>query len=131
MDQGSYTSTPEEDVLRLPPQAIEAEQSILGSMMLDNRVIDDVTADLEARDFYRSDHQVIFDEIIKLTTKGEAADVVTVSESLTNLGDLEQIGGLSYLSSLAKNTPNSGNIKSYAKIVRDRAILRRLIESAK
>ena len=130
MDQGSYTSTPEEDVLRLPPQAIEAEQSILGSMMLDNRVIDDVTADLEARDFYRSDHQVIFDEIIKLTTKGEAADVVTVSESLTNLGDLEQIGGLSYLSSLAKNTPNSGNIKSYAKIVRDRAILRRLIESA-
>ena len=130
MDQGSYTSTPEKDILRLPPQAIETKQSILGSIMLDNRIIDNVTADLEARDFYRSDHQVIFDEIIKLTTKGEAADVVTVSESLTNLGDLEQIGGLSYLSSLAKNTPNSGNIKSYAKIVRDRAILRRLIESA-
>ena len=130
MDQGSYNSTPEEDVLRLPPQAIEAEQSILGSMMLDNRVIDDISSELEMRDFYRSDHQAIFDEIIKLNTKGEAADVVTVSESLTNLGDLEQIGGLSYLSSLAKNTPNSGNVKSYAKIVRDRAILRRLIESA-
>ena len=130
MDQGSYNSTPEEDVLRLPPQAIEAEQSILGSMMLDNRVIDDISSELEIRDFYRSDHQAIYDEIIKLNGKGEAADVVTVSESLTNLGDLEQIGGLSYLSSLAKNTPNSGNVKSYAKIVRDRAILRRLIESA-
>ena len=130
MDQGSYNNTPEEDVLRLPPQAIEAEQSILGSMMLDNRVIDDITSELEIRDFYRSDHQAIFDEIIKLNGKGEAADVVTVSESLTNQGDLDQIGGLSYLSSLAKNTPNSGNIKSYAKIVRDRAILRRLIESA-
>ena len=130
MEQASYNSTPEEDVLRLPPQAIEAEQSILGSMMLDNRVIDDITSELEIRDFYRSDHQAIYDEIIKLNGKGEAADVVTVSESLTNLGDLDQVGGLSYLSSLAKNTPNSGNIKSYAKIVRDRAILRRLIESA-
>ncbi len=130
MDQASYNNTPEEDVLRLPPQAIEAEQSILGSMMLDNRVIDDITSELELRDFYRSDHQAIFDEIIKLNGKGEAADVVTVSESLTNLGELDQVGGLSYLSSLAKNTPNSGNIKSYAKIVRDRAILRRLIESA-
>ena len=130
MDQASYNSTPEEDVLRLPPQAIEAEQSILGSMMLDNRVIDEITSELELRDFYRSDHQAIYDEIIKLNGKGEAADVVTVSESLTNLGDLDQVGGLSYLSSLAKNTPNSGNIKSYAKIVRDRAILRRLIESA-
>jgi len=62
MDQGSYNSTPEEDVLRLPPQAIEAEQSILGSMMLDNRVIDDISSELEIRDFYRSDHQAIYDE---------------------------------------------------------------------
>jgi len=130
MDQGSYTNTPEEDVLRLPPQAIEAEQSILGSMMLDNRIIDEITSEIESRDFYRSDHQAIYTEILSLNEKGEAADVVTVSESLTNLGDLEQVGGLSYLSSLAKNTPNSGNVKSYAKIVRDRAILRRLIESA-
>ena len=84
MDQGSYTNTPEEDVLRLPPQAIEAEQSILGSMMLDNRVIDDITSEIEMRDFYRSDHQTIYDEIIKLNAKGEAADVVTVSEALIN-----------------------------------------------
>ena len=130
MEQAAYTTTPEEDVLRLPPQAIEAEQSILGSMMLDNRAIDDLSSELEVRDFYRSDHQAIFNEIVSLDGRGEAADVVTVSESLTHLGELEQVGGLAYLSSLVKNTPNSGNVKSYAKIVRDRAILRRLIESA-
>ena len=120
----------EEDVLRLPPQAIEAEQSILGSMMLDNRVIDEITMELETRDFYRSDHQVIYNEIITLDEKGQAADVVTVSESLTNLGEIDKVGGLAYLGTLAKNTPNTGNVKSYAKIVRERAILRRLIESA-
>ena len=97
----NYNSTPEEDVLRLPPQAIEAEQSILGSMMLDNRVIDEISSELESRDFYRSDHQVIYNEIIKLDEKGDAADVVTVSEALTTQGDLDQVGGLSYLSSLA------------------------------
>jgi len=130
MEQAAYNSTPEEDVLRLPPQALEAEQSILGSMMLDNRVIDDISSELESRDFYRSDHQAIFNQIVTLDGKGDAADVVTVAESLTHLGELEQVGGLAYLSSLVKNTPNSGNVKSYAKIVRDRAILRRLIESA-
>lgn len=124
------SSTPEEDLLRLPPQAIEAEQSILGSMMLDNRSIDDISSELESRDFYRNDHQLIYNEIIKLDERGDAADVVTVSESLTHNGELDQAGGLAYLGTLAKNTPNAGNVKSYAKIVRDRAILRRLIESA-
>jgi len=126
----STNTTHEEDVLRLPPQALEAEQSILGSMMLDNRVIDEISSELEARDFYRSDHQAIYGEIVRLDERGEAADVVTVSESLTNLGELEKVGGLAYLGTLAKNTPNTGNVKSYAKIVRERAILRRLIESA-
>jgi len=123
-------STPEEDLLRLPPQAIEAEQSILGSMMLDNRFIDDISAELESRDFYRNDHRLIYNEIVRLDEKDEAADVVTVSESLTHQGELDKVGGLAYLGSLAKNTPNAGNVKSYAKIVRERAILRRLIESA-
>lgn len=122
--------TYEEEVLRLPPQAIEAEQSILGSMMLDNRVIDQISSELESRDFYRNDHQLIYNEIIALDEKGQAADVVTVSESLTNLGEIDKVGGLAYLGTLAKNTPNSSNVTSYAKIVRERAILRRLIESA-
>lgn len=130
MATGDFQTTREEDVLRLPPQAIEAEQSILGSMMLDNRTIDEISTELEVRDFYRSDHQAIYKEIIRLDEKGEAADVVTVSESLTHRGDLDKVGGLAYLGALAKNTPNTGNVKSYAKIVRERAILRRLIESA-
>ncbi|MFT5135396.1 MAG: replicative DNA helicase [Arenicella sp.] len=130
MVTGTTQTTREEEVLRLPPQAIEAEQSILGSMMLDNRVIDEISSDIEIRDFYRSDHQIIFKEILDLDARGEAADVVTVSESLTNLGQLDQAGGLAYLGILAQNTPNTGNVKSYAKIVRERAILRRLIESA-
>lgn len=123
-------STLEEDVLRLPPQAIEAEQSILGSMMLDNRIIDEISSEIEARDFYRADHQIIYQQIVRLDERSEAADVVTVSESLTNAGELDKVGGLAYLGALAKNTPNTGNAKSYAKIVRERAILRRLIESA-
>jgi len=101
-------TTHEEDVLRLPPQAIEAEQSILGSMMLDNRIIDEISSEIESRDFYRSDHQVIYQTIVALDERSEAADVVTVSESLTNLGELDKVGGLAYLGALAKNTPNTG-----------------------
>jgi replicative DNA helicase len=122
--------TSEEQALKLPPQAIEAEQSILGSMMLDNRVIDEISTEIEPTDFYRPDHQLIFEEIIKLDGLGEAADVVTVSESLSHHGDLDKVGGLAYLGALAKNTPHSGNIKTYARIVRERAILRKLIESS-
>ena len=123
-------ATSEEESLKLPPQAIEAEQSLLGSMMLDNRIIDDLSTEVEERDFYRSDHRLIFNAIIQLDSKSQAVDVVTVSEELTNSQALDQAGGLAYLSLLAKNTPNSGNVKSYAKIVRERAILRRLIDSA-
>ncbi|MCL4131525.1 UNVERIFIED_CONTAM: hypothetical protein GTU68_026295 [Idotea baltica] len=99
-------------------------------MMLDNRVIDEISSELQPLDFYRNDHQLIYQEIIALDEKGLAADVVTVSEALTNLGEIDKVGGLAYLGTLAKNTPNAGNVKSYAKIVRERAILRRLIESA-
>ena len=123
-------ATSEEESLKLPPQAIEAEQSLLGSMMLDNRVIDDLTTEVEERDFYRSDHRLIFKAILQLGGKGQAVDVITVSEELSNVQSLDRAGGLAYLSLLAKNTPNSGNVKSYAKIVRERAILRRLIDSA-
>ena len=120
----------EEDFLKLPPQAIEAEQSVLGAMMLDSRVIEEVSGELESRDFYRSDHQQIFEEIIRLDASDDAVDVVTVSESLANKSELDKIGGLAYLGTLARNTPNTSNVKSYAKIIRERAILRRLIESS-
>ena len=118
------------DNLTLPPQAIDAEQSLLGSLMLDSHIIDDVESEIEMRDFYRSDHQKIFRAILALSKNDEAIDVVTVSEELEKSGKLKEVGGLAYLSSLAKNTPNSGNVISYAKIVRDNAILRRLIETS-
>ena len=118
------------DNLTLPPQAIDAEQSLLGSLMLDSHVIDDVESEIETRDFYRSDHQKIYKAIQLLSQRDDAIDVITVSEELDKSGALKEIGGLAYLSSLAKNTPNSGNVISYAKIVRENAILRRLIETS-
>lgn len=119
-----------DEKINLPPQAVEAEQSLLGSLLLDQRVLDDLEATIETRDFYRSDHQYIFTAIQSLAHREEAVDVVTVSEELEKDGRLKQTGGLAYLGALAKNTPNSANIKSYAKIVRERAILRRLIETS-
>lgn len=116
--------------ITLPPQAIEAEQSLLGSLMLDQRALDDVDSDIEARDFYRSDHRDIYNAIQELNERDEAVDVVTVSEELEKIGKLKQAGGLSYLGALVKNTPNSANIQAYAKIVRERAVLRRLIETS-
>jgi len=116
------------DDLMVPPSAVEAEQSILGSMMLDNRVIDDAVSVLIADDFYRSDHRLIFDTICQMNSKFQACDVVTVAEFCTSNGTLDQVGGLTYLGSLAKNTPNTGNVKTYCKIVKDKSILRSVIQ---
>ena len=116
--------------LRLPPQALEAEQSVLGGLMLDNDFIDEVVGILSAEDFYRSAHQTIFKAICVLSDENEPVDVVTVSEWLENISELESIGGLSYLGALAQSTPNTGNVVAYARIVRERAILRRLITAA-
>lgn len=115
----------EESVLRLPPQAIEAEQSVLGSMMLDNRIVDDVCSILDDGDFYRKDHKEIFAGIKSLSDSGVACDVVTVSDHLEGSG-VE----LPYLGQLCNNTPHSGAFKSYAKIVRDKSVLRKVIERA-
>jgi replicative DNA helicase len=122
--------TTEEEALRLPPQAIEAEQSLLGALMLDNRLIDEVSGDIEIRDFYRTDHQTVYKTILQLFERSDPVDVVTVSECLEANGEAQDPGVLSYLGSLAKNTPNTGNAAAYAKIVRERAVLRRLISTA-
>ena len=122
--------TSEEEALRLPPQAIEAEQSLLGSLMLDNRLIDEVSGNIEIRDFYRADHQSIYRTILQLFEANQPVDVVTVSEQLEAKGEAQDAGVLAYLGSLAKNTPNTGNAPAYAQIVRERAVLRRLISTA-
>ena len=117
------------DGLRIPPQAIEAEQSVIGSLMINELAVEDVIEILNAQDFYRHDHKIIFSEVLRMFQSGEAVDVVTVSESLTKSGQLEDCGGLSYLGSLAKNTPNTGNVKAYARVVEERSKRRKIIEA--
>ncbi|HCY63747.1 MAG TPA: replicative DNA helicase [Oxalobacteraceae bacterium] len=118
---------PQLESLRIPPHSIEAEQSVLGGLLLDNAAYDRIADTVGAEDFYRYDHRVIFLHIIKLISGGRPADVITVYEALTVNGKAEEVGGLSYLNALAQNTPSAANIRRYAEIVRDRGVLRKLI----
>ena len=114
--------------LRLPPHSVEAEQSLLGGLMLDRRAWDQVADAVGADDFYRADHKLIFVAIGELAERDLPADAVTVSEHLERQGQLDDVGGLGYLGQLVQETPSAANIHAYARIVRDRAMLRQLIE---
>ena len=116
--------------LRLPPQSLEAEQAVIGGLLLDNTAFDRVADLLRPDDFYRGDHRQIYTAVTSLIDKAHPADVVTVHEALSTIGKAEEIGGLIYLNRLAQDTPSAANIRRYAEIVRDRAILRRLIAVA-
>ncbi|BBG30841.1 replicative DNA helicase [Zymobacter palmae] len=116
--------------LKVPPHSLEAEQSVLGGLMLDNSAWDDVSERLVSDDFYRFEHRHIFNAMKQLAEESRAVDVVTLSEALELRDQLEQVGGLAYLAELARNTPSAGNIKAYADIVRERATLRKLIQAA-
>ncbi len=113
--------------LRLPPQAIEAEQSVLGGLMLSNEAWDKIADRIYAEDFYLADHRLIFSSISTLSERNKPFDVVTLSDELEAQGLLNQVGGLAYLSELVKETPTAANIIAYADIVRERAVLRKLI----
>ena len=113
--------------LKVPPHSIEAEQSVLGGLMLDNESYDHVTEVIGEQDFYRHDHRLIFQAITYLANKEEPYDAVTVSEYLNDMGELENIGGLIFLGGIVQNTPSAANIKAYAGIVRERSVLRQLI----
>lgn len=115
------------DFLKLPPQSVDAEQSVLGGMLLDNQRWDAIADKISADDFYRREHRLIFNAISALCGENSPADVVTVSEWLERNGDLEASGGLAYLGELANNTPSAANIVAYAGIVRERSILRQLL----
>ena len=117
----------ETEQLKVPPHSVEAEQSILGGLMLDNSAWDNVADVVLEDDFYRHDHKLIFRAVTKLAAEGKPFDVVTLSEWLDNNDELNSAGGLVYLGKLAKNTPSSANIKAYAEIVRERSILRQLV----
>ncbi len=116
--------------LKVPPQSVEAEQSVLGGLMLDNQRWDQIADKVHADDFYRKEHRLIFRAIAALCDETQPADVVTVSEWLEKNAELESAGGLSYLGALANNTPSAANIVAYAAIVRERALMRNLIRVA-
>jgi replicative DNA helicase len=110
-----------------PPHSVEAEQSVLGGLMLDNRAWERLADMIVAEDFYRRDHQLIFNAIGELAERGQPSDAVTVSEFLERRSELDDAGGLGYLGQLAKDTPSAANIVAYAEIVRERSMLRSLI----
>ena len=114
---------------RTPPQDVIAEQSVLGGMLLSKDAISDVVEILRERDFYRPAHELIYDAIIDLYGRGEPADPVTVSAELTKRGDLVRAGGAPYLHTLISSVPTAANAGYYAKIIRERAIMRRLVEA--
>jgi replicative DNA helicase len=113
--------------LKVPPHSVEAEQAVLGGLMLDNNAWERVLDQVSDGDFYRHDHRLIFRAIHKLAERNHPFDVVTLAEQIDKEGQLSQIGGLAYLGELAKNTPSVANIKAYAGIIRERATLRQLI----
>ncbi len=116
--------------LRIPPHSIEAESSVLGGLLLDNGAWDRVADLLGEADFYRYEHRLVFDAISVLRQWQSSADVITVFEHLRSLGKAEEVGGLSYLNSLAQYVPSAGNIRRYAEIVRERSILRKLVSAS-
>ncbi len=115
---------------RIPPQHIEAEQSVLGSMLLDKEAIPVVTEILKSEDFYREDNREIFEAIIDLFFFGEPVDLITVSEQLKMRGSLENAGGLEYLANIANSVPTTANARHYSRIVEEKSILRRLIRAS-
>ena len=117
------------DLERTPPQDLIAEQSVLGGMLLSKDAISDVVEILKERDFYRPAHELIFDAILDLYGRGEPADAITVAAELTKRGDIARAGGAPYLHTLINSVPTAANASYYAKIVRERAIARRLVEA--
>ncbi|MBB6091474.1 replicative DNA helicase [Povalibacter uvarum] len=115
------------DDIRVPPHSVEAEQAVLGGLMLDNRGWDAIADRMTADDFYRRDHQLIFEGIADLAARSEPFDAVTLSEALERKSLSEQTGGLIYLAGLVRDTPSAANIRAYAEIVRKRSVLRKLI----
>ncbi|WCG83741.1 replicative DNA helicase [Pectobacterium sp. A5351] len=118
------------EALKLPPQSVSAEQSVLGALMLDNERWDIVAERVTANDFFNRAHQLIFAEMQNLLDMGKPIDLITLSESLELQGSLESAGGFAYLAELAKNTPSVLNINAYAEIVRERAVVREMISVA-
>ncbi len=116
--------------LKVPPHSIEAERSVLGGLMLDENAWDTISSTVSAEDFYRSDHRIIFRCMADLVERNKPLDIITISEALEDVGELENVGGLAYISDLASSTPTASNIRAYAEIVCERSTVRNLISVA-
>jgi len=116
--------------LRIPPHSVEAEQSVLGGLLLDNLAWDRAADLLTESDFYRHEHRLIFNAVAALVNASKPADVITVFEHVQSMGRADDCGGLAYLNALAQSVPSAANMRRYAEIVRERAILRKLIAAS-
>ena len=125
----SLLKDPQIEAMRVPPQSVEAEQSVLGGLLLDNTAWDKISDMVGETDFYRADHRLIFQHMMLLIENNRPADVLTVAESLERSAKLDEAGGQAYLGSLSMNTPSAANIRRYAEIVRERAIMRALAKA--
>ncbi|MDD4188576.1 MAG: replicative DNA helicase [Eubacteriales bacterium] len=115
---------------RVPPQSLEAEQSVLGSLLQDKEVLPIVAEILKSEDFYKEGHRHIYEAVMDLFDSGEPVDLVTVSDKLRQSGSLEAVGGVEYLANIAFGVPTTANVSNYAKIVWEKSILRKLIKGA-
>ena len=113
--------------LKVPPHSIEGEQAVLGGLLLSPRAFDQVADIVTEADFYREDHRLIFRAINELSHRNSPCDAVTVTEWFESHGKVDQVDGGAYISQLASSTPSAANVKAYAKIVRERSVLRQLI----
>ena len=113
---------------RIPPHSVQAEQAVLGGLMLDNGAWDKVADQVTEQDFYRREHQLVFSAIGRLAEADRPFDVVTLAEELEGLESIDEVGGLAYLGMLANETPSAANIQAYAAIVREQSVVRQLIK---
>ncbi|MEF9959759.1 MAG: replicative DNA helicase [Niameybacter sp.] len=120
----------ETQIMRIPPHNIEAEQSVLGAIIMDHEALIVATESLRPKDFYRPDHQQIYEAMVELHVSNSPVDLVTIQNRLAEKSVLEQIGGISYLAELATIVPTSAHIKEYAKIVQEKSMLRKLIKAS-
>ncbi len=130
MADRQFQNKQDPSLYKIPPQSIEAEESLLSGILIDNNTLLDIVDIISPEDFYRSAHQKIFSGIVELFSKNEPVDLVTLTNALKERGNLEEIGGATYLATLVDTVPLAVNAKHYAKIVHDKASLRRLIERA-
>ncbi|HRU42835.1 MAG TPA: DnaB-like helicase N-terminal domain-containing protein, partial [Candidatus Diapherotrites archaeon] len=119
-----------EMIQRIPPNNIEAEQSVLGAMLLDKEAISTATEFITGDDFYREAHKEIFEAIVDIYNRGEPVDLITLTEKLKTRNTLEAVGGITFLTNLMDAVPTTHNVKYYAKIVEDKSLLRKLIKSS-